>query len=114
MRERPKPPISYSTNKASISTLGPHSISGKAAHNRHLARVFSPSATIAYGGHMLYTFTLHEDAWLRDGPVYAGGPVIGYRVGGMPDGRTARIANFGAPNANDWRIMRINVDNTQT
>lgn len=32
----------------------------------------------------------------------------------MPDGKTARIANFGAPNGNDWRIMRINADNTQT
>jgi hypothetical protein len=63
---------------------------------------------------MQYTFTLHEDAWLRDGPVFAGGQVIGYRVGGMPDGTTARIANFGAPNRNDWRIMRINGDNTQT
>jgi hypothetical protein len=25
-----------------------------------------------------------------------------------------RIANFGAPNNNDWRIMRINADNTQS
>src|SRR6266436_2146151 len=65
------------------------------------------------GGHMQYTFTLHEDAWLRDGPVFAAGQVIGYRVGGMPDGTTARIANFGAPNRNDWRILRINRDNTQ-
>jgi hypothetical protein len=32
----------------------------------------------------------------------------------MPDGRTARIANFGAPNGNDWQIMRIHADNTQT
>jgi hypothetical protein len=32
----------------------------------------------------------------------------------MPDGRTARIANFGAPNRNEWRIMRINADNAQT
>ena len=63
---------------------------------------------------MLYTFTLHADAWLRDGPVYASGPVIGYRVGGMPDGKTARIANFGAPNRNDWRIMRVNADNPQS
>ena len=63
---------------------------------------------------MQYTLTLHEDAWLRDGPVFATGPVVGYRVGGMPDGRTARIANFGAPNRNDWRIMRVNGDNTQT
>jgi hypothetical protein len=63
---------------------------------------------------MQYTFTLHEDAWLRDGPVFAGGQVTGYRVGGMPDGTTARIANFGAPDRNDWRIMRIDVDNTQS
>jgi hypothetical protein len=63
---------------------------------------------------MQFTFTLHEDAWFRDGPVYAGGQAIGYRVGGMPDGRTARIANFGAPNRYGWRIMRINADNTQT
>jgi hypothetical protein len=32
----------------------------------------------------------------------------------MPDGTTARIANFGAPNRNDWRIMRINGDNKQS
>jgi hypothetical protein len=63
---------------------------------------------------MQSSFTLHEDAWLRDGPVFASGQVTGYRVGGMPDGKTARIANFGAPNRNDWRIMRINADNTQT
>ncbi len=63
---------------------------------------------------MQYSITLHEDAWLRDGPVYANGQVIGYRVGGMPNGKTARIANFGGPNGNDWQIMRINADNTQT
>jgi hypothetical protein len=32
----------------------------------------------------------------------------------MPNGKTARIANFGAPNRNEWRIMRINADNTQS
>jgi hypothetical protein len=63
---------------------------------------------------MLHTFTLHEDAWFRDEDVFADGQVTGYRVGGMPDGKTARIANFGAPNRNDWRIMRINGDNTRT
>lgn len=63
---------------------------------------------------MQYTITLHEDMWLRDGPVYAGGQAIGYRVGGLPNGKTARIANFGAPNGNDWQIMRINADNTQS
>ena len=40
--------------------------------------------------------------------------VIGYRVGGMPDGKTARIANFGAANRDDWQVMRINADNTQS
>ncbi len=63
---------------------------------------------------MQYTLTLHEDAWLRDGPIFASGQVTGYRVGGMADGRTARIANFGAPSRNDWRIMHINSDNTQS
>jgi hypothetical protein len=63
---------------------------------------------------MQYTFTLHEDAWLRNVAGFASGEVIGYRVGGMPDGTTARIANFGGPNRNDWQIMRINGDNTQT
>jgi hypothetical protein len=63
---------------------------------------------------MKYTFTLHEDAWIRKGWVYASGRVVGYRVGGMPDGKTARIANFGTPDRDDRRIMRINPDNTQT
>jgi len=62
----------------------------------------------------MQTFTLHEDMWFRDGPVYQGGQVIVYRVGGLPNGKTARLANFGAPNGNDWRIMRINGDNTQS
>src|SRR5204863_9509675 len=70
--------------------------------------------TIYCGGRMVNSFTLHEDAWVREGAVYAGGQVIGYRVGGMPDGKTARIANFGAPNRNDWRIMRVNADNPQS
>jgi len=63
--------------------------------------------------YMRYTLTLHEYAWPRDGPALRGGEVIGYQVGGMPDGKSARIANYGAPNRNDWRILRINADNTQ-
>jgi hypothetical protein len=63
---------------------------------------------------MQYSVTLHEDRGFRNGQVYAGGQVVVYRVGGMPDGRTARIANFGAPNCDDWQIMRINGDNTQS
>ena len=49
------------------------------------------SDTIAPGGQMKYTFTPHEDAWLPVGPLFAGGKADGYRVGGMPDGKTARI-----------------------
>ena len=63
---------------------------------------------------MQHTFTLHEDARLRDGPIFGTGQVIGFLVGGMPDGMTARIANFGAPNRNEWRIMRIYPDNSQS
>lgn len=62
---------------------------------------------------MQHTFTLHEDAWLR-GTGHSGAIVDGYRVGGLPDGKTARIANFGAPARNDWRIMQIDGHNTQT
>jgi len=65
-------------------------------------------------GEMLYTLTLHEDAWFRSESEYESHLVMGYRVGGMPDGKTGRIANFGAPNRDDWRIMRINADNTQS
>ncbi len=61
-----------------------------------------------------YGFTLHEDAWLRDGPAYKSGQIIAYRVAGMPNGMTARLANLGAPNRNDWRIMWIRPDKTQT
>jgi hypothetical protein len=63
---------------------------------------------------MKYRFTLHEDAWFRERSGSTEDQVIGYRVGGMPDGRTARIANFGAPVRNEWRIVRINPDNTQS
>jgi hypothetical protein len=59
-------------------------------------------------------FRIHPDAWLRGGAAFASGQVTGYRVGGLPDGRSARIANFGAPNKHDWRIMKIEFDNSQT
>jgi hypothetical protein len=62
---------------------------------------------------MTHTLTLHPDAWIREGSEFASGEVTGYKVGGMLDGAWARIANFGAPNRNNWRIMRINADNTQ-
>jgi hypothetical protein len=63
---------------------------------------------------MQRSFILHEDGWLRNVPELARGGVIGYRVGGMPDGKTARLANFGAPSHDDWRIMRMDSGNTQT
>jgi hypothetical protein len=62
----------------------------------------------------MQSLTLHPDAWIREGSEFACGEVVGYRVGGMADGETARIANFGAPNRVDWRVMRINADNTQS
>jgi hypothetical protein len=62
----------------------------------------------------MQSLTLHPDAWIREGSEFASGEVVGYRVGGMPDGTTARIANFGAPNRDDWRVMRINPDNSQS
>jgi hypothetical protein len=63
---------------------------------------------------MQTTFTLHEETWQLNGSVFASGEITGYRVGGLPDGTTARIFNFGAPNRSDWRIMRrINGDNKQ-
>lgn len=63
---------------------------------------------------MQQTFTLHEDMWLRDGSVFAHGLATGYRVNGLPGGKSARIANFRAPTGNDWRIMRIDSDNSQS
>lgn len=49
----------------------------------------------------MQSLTLHPDAWIREGSEFACGEVVGYRVGGMADGETARIANFGAPNRDD-------------
>ncbi len=62
----------------------------------------------------MQSLTLHPDAWIREGSEFASGELVGYRVSGMTDGKTARIANFGAPNRDDWRVMRINADNTQS
>jgi hypothetical protein len=62
---------------------------------------------------MQRTVTVHEDAWVREGPIFGSGQVAGYRIGGLPSGQSARIANFGAPSRNDWRIMMITVNNGQ-
>ena len=63
---------------------------------------------------MQFNFTLHEDAWLRDGPIFAEWPSHRIPCRWDANGKTARIANFGAPKRNDWRIIRINADNSQT
>jgi hypothetical protein len=36
-----------------------------------------------------------------------GGDVIAYYFGGMPTGEEAKIRNDGAPERNDWRVLRI-------
>jgi hypothetical protein len=56
---------------------------------------------------MMHSLTLHADAWISDGPAYASGPVIGYRVGGMPSGEESKIQNLGGPETPAWRILRI-------
>jgi hypothetical protein len=56
---------------------------------------------------MAHSLTLHEEAWIGDGPVYASGPVIGYRVSGMTVGEEAKIQNLGGPETPAWRILRI-------
>jgi hypothetical protein len=53
------------------------------------------------------TLTLHEEAWTSNGTAYASGPVIGYRVGGMPYGEEAKIQDLGGPETPAWRILRI-------
>jgi hypothetical protein len=53
------------------------------------------------------SLTLHPDAWVAEGPVYASGPAIGYRVGGMPAGEEAKIQNLGGPETPAWRVLRI-------
>ena len=53
------------------------------------------------------TFTMHEEG------EFVSNQIIGYRVGGLPNGTTARLANFGAGDGeNDWRISSMGVDGT--
>jgi hypothetical protein len=56
---------------------------------------------------MTHSLTMHAEAWVSDGPVYASGPVIGYRVGGLPAGEEAKIQNLGGPETPAWRVLRI-------
>jgi hypothetical protein len=48
----------------------------------------------------------HEIARPGDGPVHkTRGPIIQYRVGGLPEGERAYIANFGRGHKDSWRIF---------
>jgi hypothetical protein len=49
---------------------------------------------------------MHRCMSLRDGPIYDSGVTTGYKVGSLPPGHEAFIANFGAPNRDDWRLLQ--------
>lgn len=59
---------------------------------------------------MKMKLTLHEIGRISDRLEYGTGTVYQYRVGHMPPGYQALIANFGAPNNSDWKLMRIEED----
>jgi hypothetical protein len=44
-------------------------------------------------------FSLHEEIYIAECR-----ELRGYRIGGMADGKTARIANFGTAEKPEWRI----------
>jgi hypothetical protein len=55
-----------------------------------------------------FTLVLHGDAWQAVRRVYyEEREVIGYRVGGLPAGESARISELTEVGSEDWRIMRI-------
>ena len=47
-----------------------------------------------------------EYMWFGDGPLLRKDCPIGYEVQGMPPGLDAHINNLGAPNNNNWMILR--------
>jgi hypothetical protein len=51
--------------------------------------------------------TLHAVAWNRVGRDYGSASVSIYRVDGLPQGEEVKIANYGAPHGNDWRIIKL-------
>lgn len=55
----------------------------------------------------MHSLTPHATGWTNERPGYANGPVIWYRVGGMPEGEEATIQNLGGPEAPAWRVLRI-------
>ena len=57
--------------------------------------------------------TMHPDQWMRRGSLAKDGPVVGYKVAGMPAGQSARIVSE-SPRRDRWRIIRINSDNTHS
>jgi hypothetical protein len=55
---------------------------------------------------MSLTLTKHEVARSRDGPIRrTKGPIIQYRVGGLPQEERAFIANFRKGHEDSWRIF---------
>jgi hypothetical protein len=54
--------------------------------------------------------TLEVVARSGEGRVYGNGQVIQYRVVGLPRGDQAMIANFGAPERNEWKVLRVEDD----
>lgn len=55
----------------------------------------------------MQSLTLNAMGWTNEGPGYANGPVIWYRVSGMPEGEEAKIQNLGGPETPAWRVLRI-------
>ena len=59
---------------------------------------------------MIITLTLNVFARSRRGSEMGTGPVTQYRVGGMPRGQEASIANFGSRHLDRWQILLVNGD----
>jgi hypothetical protein len=56
---------------------------------------------------MRITLTLHEFGRSRRGSEIGTGPINHYKVGGMPPGQEASIANRGSRHRDSWRIFRV-------
>jgi hypothetical protein len=59
---------------------------------------------------MRIALNLREVGWSRDGSIMGTGTPSQYEVNGMPGGQGALIYNAGAPERDDWRLMRIQPD----
>lgn len=58
--------------------------------------------------------TLNQFAylWFRRGSVAFSGKITGYRIPGPAPCQEVLIANFGAPNRSDWRVLAVNGDDS--